>query len=183
MNKKKHIALIGLKSSGKTSVGQALAKNNDAYTFIDSDSLIENHYFKIYQQSHSFRRIHQLIGETLFRQWEHQLITEATSQAVNRAETLVIATGGSTMLNSSTARQLQSVSIIIMLDATMETLLQRWKSRPPGFIDPQCDIKTQLEAYRLPRQKKYQQLADLIVSVDGLNPKAISQIIIRQIQE
>lgn len=182
MNKKKHIALIGLKSVGKTSVGLELAKNS-AYTFIDSDTLIEDRYFKIHQQPCNFRHIHQLIGEDLFRQWEHEVIIETITQAHDRTDTLVIATGGSSMLNSSTAMQLQLASTIIFLEANTNTLLQRWKKQPPGFIDPTLDIKQQLEAYQLPRQKIYQQLADLIITVDELNTKQISQIIVQLLQE
>lgn len=164
----KRIVLIGLKSSGKSSVGRLLAREL-SLGFIDTDSVLE----KLYQQQTgtalSFSEIYQRIGAQGFQQLE-ELAMQTT---LGHQNPQVIATGGGTLLNPQNAARVAKNSLIIYLQASYETLLVRWVKQPPSFIDP-SNLKSELQQYYQQRSGVYHDLAGACVVVDG---KSLAQIV------
>jgi len=158
---KKNIVLFGLKSAGKSSVGHALAQAL-SLPFVDSDQVIEDLYFSQTQQKKTFQEIHKVIGEQAFRALEALAIQDIVARDVP----MVIATGGSSLLNANNVASLSKNTVMLYLQASQETLLARWRQHPPSFINPN-NIIEELQAYYLKRAKCYEQIATNIVTVDN----------------
>jgi shikimate kinase len=168
----KLIVLIGLKSSGKTSVGKILAYRLGRL-FLDVDDLIEKIYATQHKASLSYQEIYQSMGENKFRQLEQQAI----SHLATYKEAAVIATGGGSLLSEKNAAALSKQSVVIYLQAEYDTLLARWIENPPSFVD-RDNIPLQCAQYYQEREKKYDDLANSVVCVDNKSLPAICDEVI-----
>lgn len=107
--------------TGKSTVARALADKMNR-NFIDMDILIEE------KEGKSITCIFNKKGECYFRKIEKTILSEITKQ-----EKLVIATGGGTLLDEDNYQLVQKNSIVILLKANPEIILNRLKkedSRP-----------------------------------------------------
>ena len=108
----RRVVLTGYMGSGKTTVGQALAKRL-GWDFADSDALIEGM---------SGKTIPELFGEgeSHFRLWERQAIASRAHQG-----DLVLATGGGAVVDDETRAILAAMGPVVLLDAPAEVLWAR----------------------------------------------------------
>ncbi len=162
-----NLYLIGMMGTGKTTVGQRLAKEL-GYRFFDTDVLIE----RVAQKS-----INDLFaedGETFFRDLESQVLGEVS--ACTRS---VIATGGGTVLRPVNWGYLRH-GLIIWLDAPISLLVERLaedNTRPLLKID---DLSLKLETLLAERKSLYQE-ADLQIAIaQNENPEQIVSKILEQ---
>ncbi|MFM0626820.1 shikimate kinase [Paraburkholderia xenovorans] len=107
------ICLVGLMGTGKSAVGQRLAKNL-GIRFIDSDTLLES------RTRRSVSELFALEGEAAFRKMEAVLIDE-----VSALPGIVLSTGGGAVLNSATREVLKSRTTVVHLTATVDALRRR----------------------------------------------------------
>ncbi|PZV27872.1 MAG: shikimate kinase [Snowella sp.] len=162
-----NLYLIGMMGTGKTTVGQRLAKEL-GYRFFDTDVLIE----RVAQKS-----INELFaedGETFFRDLESQVLGEVS--ACTRS---VIATGGGAVLRPVNWGYLRH-GLIIWLDAPISLLVERLaedNTRPLLKID---DLSLKLETLLAERKSLYQE-ADLQIAIaKNENPEQIVSKILEQ---
>ena len=162
-----NLYLIGMMGTGKTTVGQRLAKEL-GYRFFDTDVLIE----RVAQKS-----INELFaedGETFFRDLESQVLGEVS--ACTRS---VIATGGGAVLRPVNWGYLRH-GLIIWLDAPISLLIERLaedNTRPLLKID---DLSLKLETLLAERKSLYQE-ADLQIAIaKNENPEQIVSKILEQ---
>jgi shikimate kinase len=162
-----NLYLIGMMGTGKTTVGQVLAKEL-GYRFFDTDVLIE----RVAQKS-----INDLFtedGETFFRDLESQVLGEVS--ACTRS---VIATGGGAVLRPLNWGYLRH-GLIIWLDAPISLLIERLAeddTRPLLKID---DLSLKLETLLAERKSLYQE-ADLQIAIaKNENPEQIVSKILEQ---
>jgi shikimate kinase len=163
-----NIYLIGMMGTGKTTVGQVLAKEL-GYRFFDTDVLIE----RVAQKS-----INDLFaeeGETFFRNLESQVLGEVS--ACTRS---VMATGGGVVLRPVNWSYLRH-GLIIWLDAPISLLVERLaeeNTRPLLKID---NLALKLETLLAERKSLYQE-ADLQIAIaKNENPEQIVSKILEQI--
>ena len=163
-----NLYLIGMMGTGKTTVGQRLAKEL-GYRFFDTDVLIE----RVAQKS-----INELFaeeGETFFRELESQVLGEVS--ACTRS---VIATGGGAVLRPVNWGYLRH-GLIIWLDAPISLLVERLaedNTRPLLKMD---DLSLKLETLLAERKSLYQE-ADLQIAIaKNENPEQIVSKILEQI--
>jgi len=107
-----NIILIGMPSSGKSTVGVLLAKAL-GYRFLDTDLLI---------QEKTGQLLHELIsekGKDAFLALEDRLLSEIC------AERTVIATGGSAVYGKEAMAHLRSLGTVIYLKIDLDTLAAR----------------------------------------------------------
>ena len=108
----KNIILIGMPSSGKSTLGVLLAKNL-GYGFIDSDLLIQEKTKKL---------LHQSISELGH---EGFLALEAEVNLSIETENTVISTGGSAVYSEKAMKHLSSIGTVVYLKISFETLSTR----------------------------------------------------------
>ncbi len=148
------ISLIGLMGSGKSEVGQALARRL-GWECVDTDAEIEA------RERRTIPVILRESGEPHFRTVERAVVREAA-----RRRGAVIATGGGAVLSPVTRRALTKAGPVFYLRAPVELLLKRVggdRGRPLLGDDPQ----SALERLLTEREALYTQAG---VAIDAAQP-------------
>ncbi len=131
-----NIAIVGAKSSGKSTIGKKLSERLKT-RFIDTDKLIEELYRVETGVEETFREIYRRIGEEEFRSLEERAINSLSDENYS-----VISLGGSAFLNPNNRRVVRKNSIIIFLDAKKEELWKRiTRNGVPVYLDKSLDPK------------------------------------------
>lgn len=154
-----NIVLIGFRCSGKSTVGEIIAKKLKR-TFIDCDDYIE-------KKTHlSVREIFDIAGESYFRTLEGQAIAD-----LSRLDGHVIATGGGAILKRQNTKYLKRNGVLVLLDVTAKTAFERiaqdpkTRTRRPALTnyDPFVEVQQQMEL----RKAYYVEAADHVVQTDS----------------
>jgi shikimate kinase len=146
------IVLIGFMGTGKTTLGQYMAKSNN-FSFVDLD-----HY--IVQQEHqTIPEIFDSIGEQGFRQLEAKYLKDCLSQYN------IISTGGGIVEGDESHQLLKNVSNVIWLDCDINILYERIKNDQNR---PNANNKTlsSLKDLYLTRVSRYNEIAFMKVISD-----------------
>ncbi len=169
---KTNIALIGYMGTGKTAVGQSLAKKLDM-KFIELDWLIEE------QAGKKIAEIFRTQDETAFRELE----IEATKK-IAREKHSVIACGGGVVLNKINIDRLREDAVMVYLTASPVTILKRVSrekgQRPLLAVDDQLKTITDMLKFRKPY---YERSADITINTSRLSIEAAAEEIIRKLRE
>lgn len=168
---KRNIILVGPMGSGKSTIGNIMAKKLNR-EFMDSDQYIEE------KTGVDIARIFDIEGEKGFRDRE----SNALSELLNR-DNRVIATGGGSVMREGNQALLRSQGYIIFLDTSVNQQMQRLrrdKKRPLLQTDnPRERLESLLEA----RRPIYLELADLAVKTDRRLARKLAADIIKQLPE
>jgi len=140
---KENIVLTGMPGSGKSSVGNLLAKKG--FIFADIDTEIEK------RCGCSIRNLIEQKGEAYFRDLETRVVREVSVKSG-----LVIAAGGDTILREENVRALKRNGKLYFLDADLSRL--RVTSKRP--LSDTCEKPEKLYAER---KDCYQNTADVTV--------------------
>jgi shikimate kinase len=163
--------LIGLRGSGKTTVGERLARKLDR-DFIDLDLLIT------LSERKSIRSIFDESGESGFRDIEEN----ALAALVEHAHGSIIATGGGAILRESNRDRLRRHGAVVWLSAGIDTIRRRLAARSSEVDDrpPLTPLGTldELEAILVERAPIYQELADFTMPADDLDAERIASEIV-----
>lgn len=164
-----NLILIGLRASGKTSVGKRLSRLLEL-PFCDTDELIQRRAGK------TVREMVREGGWSAFRQAEREAIASLAGK--KRA---VIALGGGAVLDPANVEALKPGGLFIWLQAKRETLQERLKAdrasadqRPPLLV-PGDGGEEEIERRRIPL---YAAVADLIVDTTGRNVECVAREIL-----
>ncbi len=155
---KVNICLIGMPSSGKTSIGKELALKLNK-EFIDTDFEIEA---KIKM---SIKEYIEKFGEAEFRRIETEVVKEASKK-----QGCIIATGGGVILNQENITSLNQNSIIYFLNRSLDKLIST-KSRPLS------STKEALEKRYSERIDLYLGYADKVIPADGTIKQVTKKIL------
>ena len=148
----RHLVLVGLMGSGKTTVGVRVAKSLDR-PFVDSDAVIEA------ATGRTVRDIWLADGEPVFRILE----TDALRNALEADPPSVIAAAGGIVLSLDNRTILKgSNAFVVWLAADPSTLVgraQRGAHRPLLDDDPEAALKAMANE----RESLYRDVADVTV--------------------
>lgn len=108
---KQNIVLVGMPSSGKTTVGKIIAQKLD-FSFVDTDEFI------VEKEGRNIVDIFANDGEQYFRNCETEAIRETAKK-----QSLVIATGGGAVLKKENIELLKENGKIYFLDRPLDLLL------------------------------------------------------------
>lgn len=160
LSQKQNIVLIGMPSSGKTTIGKKLAKITNKQ-FIDTDVEIE-------QKGEKITDIFKTKGEKYFRDVESQVVLETAKKTG-----VIIATGGGSVLRKENVKALKQNGIIVFLDRSLENLIPT-KSRP---------LSSDIDALKKRYQERYSVYCESCdVKVNGdLTIGQVAQSILREI--
>jgi len=169
--KAQNIILIGPMGSGKSTIGNILAKKLHR-EFRDSDYFIEQ------KTGVDIGRIFDIEGENGFRDRESNALKELLGH-----NSQVVATGGGSVLRKENQALLISTGYIIFLDTTVNQQLQRLrrdKKRPLLQTD---NPRRRLEALFEERRPIYLEIADLAVKTDRKSARKLASEIINQLPD
>jgi shikimate kinase len=160
--------LVGPMGAGKSTIGRLLSEELQL-AFIDSDREIEE------KAGASIPWIFDVEGESGFRERETAAIDELTQQSG-----LVLATGGGAVIRPENRRFLRSRGIVVYLQTSVETQLERTskdKNRPLLQQNDPRQVLTDLLNIRHPH---YVEIADITAETDTLTPKAVVALILEK---
>jgi shikimate kinase len=120
------VVLVGFMGAGKTSVGQALARDL-GWRFEDLDQRIER------REGRKIAEIFRQSGEAAFRRAEQEALRELLDELPNGSPK-VIALGGGAFIHESNSKLIHAVKIpTIFLDAEVDELWRRCAQESAGF--------------------------------------------------
>ena len=117
MKSKKNLVLIGMMSSGKSTIGELLAKKLN-FRFFDIDKIIEN------ETKMKITEIFKIKGENFFRNLE-----EKTTVKLLNFSNAVISLGGGGFVNVIIRKETNTKSKTFWLDWNLDTLISRIRKR------------------------------------------------------
>lgn len=148
------VILIGFMGVGKTTIGRKLAKKMKS-SFVDLDRKIEE------ETGQSVAHIFSEQGEKFFRELENKALTKEYPSSV------VISAGGGITTYDVSFDWLKKHHVVIYLEASNHLLYRRIKtSRGRERPLAKNKNKKELSVLMKKREKGYQDVADLVVSVD-----------------
>ena len=162
-----NIVLIGMRGSGKTTVGKILAQKMGR-EFIELDELITR------KAGFSIPEIVGKYGWEKFRDIEEELTGEVAGR-VN----IINASGGGVVTREKNIVKLKKSGILVWLQASVDTLVNRIgedSERPPLVSG-----RTQREDMELTlkeRKPLYQQATDLTINTENKTPEEVAEAII-----
>ncbi len=167
------IVFTGFRATGKSLVGRMLAERLDLH-FCDTDTLL------CAESGFSVREFVDRFGWSVFRRREEQVLLGLQSRT-----SVVIATGGGSILHEQAWRTLRKKSIIFWLRADYTTIKQRLAAdgnsvhQRPSLTggDSLEEISEQLAL----RSPLYRWGSDVVIDTDGRSPSELVRDIIAQV--
>ena len=159
----RHVYLIGMPGSGKSSVGMALAGLLEV-PFVDLDAEIER------GAGRSIQQIFRDEGEPAFRDLEHEVLTRAS-----RGSASVVSCGGGAPLREDNQRIMRDTGTVVWLNVSLASLRRRIRD----ILETRPLVKDPLDLERIyqHRDPVYRRVADREVSADG-DPVAVARAIV-----
>lgn len=153
----RHVVLVGLMGSGKTTVGRRLAARLDR-AFVDADDALS------IITDRTIAEIFEVEGEETFRVLEADVLEEL----LERHQPTVIASGGGVVVREENRRRLRSPEVtVVWLDAAPAFLASRVEQREHRPLlagdEPTRTVLARLHADRAPL---YAEVADIVVDVE-----------------
>ena len=162
-----HIVLIGMRGSGKTIVGRALAHLLDG-TFVDTDEQIEA------RAGMNIAEIFDTEGEVGFRRREREVIAE-----LERERPTVVSAGGGAILDTANVQSLRRLGKLVWLTATADVLWSRIQNddrsrdtRPPLTV--LGGVEEIAHVLRV-RESAYREAADLTIDTTDVTPEDVAR--------
>lgn len=165
------IYLVGLRGSGKSTIGRVLAQRL-GWTCSDADDELE------LAAGCSIADLFEAVGLDGFRLRESELL-----QDLAQREESVIATGGGCIVREENRDLLRSSGVTIWLTAQPETLWKRVQhdrksaSRRPALTA--LSARKEIDRLALEREAWYRDVADWTIPTDGRSPEQVADAILR----
>ena len=151
-----NVSLIGMPSSGKTTLGRALAQKLGR-TFVDLDQEI------VKAAGCSIPEIFEAEGEDGFQAWEPE-----QAARFGKESRLLISCGGGTVKRPENIRALRQNGVILFIDRPLEALTV-------GGGRPLSSSPEALRVMEAQRRPLYEGAADAIIPNDGTLDQAVSR--------
>ena len=160
-----NISLIGMMGSGKTCIGELLAKLLNM-SFVDTDEQI------IKTEKISINQIFAQKGETYFREME-----TATLKNVLNFNNQIISTGGGIIKSDENLSLLKEKSVVFYLKASPDILFERIKNNKERPLLNVENMKDKIKTILQERISQYEK-AQYIIVTDDKSPIEIANEII-----
>lgn len=165
-NIKHNIILIGFMGSGKTSVGDQLAKLLN-YRFCDTDQMIEK------RAADTINHIFSEHGEEYFRNLETNLVREL----VSTLDHSVLSTGGGLPVREQNAKLLKDLGYVVFLKASKQTTIKRLQGDITRPLLQGDELSKKIDRMLEIRTPIYEKAAHKIVATDERSVQEIAQVI------
>ena len=162
-----NIVLIGMRGSGKTTVGKILAQKMGR-EFIEMDELITR------KAGFSIPEIVGKHGWGKFRDIEEEITGEVAGR-----DNIINASGGGVETREKNVAKLKKSGILVWLQASVDTLVNRTgedADRPP--LGEGRTRREDMEITFKERKPLYQQAADLTINTENKTPEEVADLVI-----
>ena len=165
------LVLIGLRGTGKSTVGRVLS-DRLGWPFFDSDTLVQERTGK------TIREIFEQGGEALFRKHESEIVRE-----ISVSGQAVIATGGGAVLDPMNVTALRQNAFVVHLTANPAELWRRIcrdsasRDQRPRLAQDTGSGVDELKQLMLSRAAIYAQVRDAEVSVEDRSPDEAAEAV------
>jgi len=162
-----NIVLIGMRGSGKTTVGKILAQKL-VREFVEMDELITR------KAGFSIPEIVEKQGWEKFREIEEEITGEAAGQ-----DNIINASGGGVVTRENNIIKLKKSGVLVWLQADVDTLVKRIGEdtyRPP--LGEGRSRREDMEITLKERKPLYQQAADLTINTGNRTPEEVADLVI-----
>ncbi len=168
------IILMGVKHSGKTTLGKKLAQELNL-PFWDLDNLLEKQYSG--ERSLTFREIYYELGEDGFRELEYR-----AAKKIDIEKEGILALGGGTIENTRAVEIIKKAEVLVFLDTDEAILFDRIKNRgiPSFLLD---SPKTLFHELFIRRRKLYTETADVILELKDENVETVLSLLKKAIED
>ncbi|NGX41067.1 MAG: Shikimate kinase 1 [Candidatus Anoxychlamydiales bacterium] len=163
-----NIILIGMKHSGKSSVGKTLSAMLDR-KFFDIDEIIKTLFYKNYPKNKNVTQIFEIFK--FLKEEKFRALEEKAFFSIKNVKNSVIAAAGGSILNENNFEFLKNSKIIIYLKTSIDTLKKRifLNKKKSIFQDEKFLIKTFEN-----REILYEKLADITIQTDDKDIQEIA---------
>lgn len=180
-----NLILCGLPACGKTTIGKKLA-NHLGRSFLETDALIEEDYFKSSGQKLTCRQIALHHSLQAFRSLEKQQIKRLSLNANS-----IIALGGGAVGDLENSQRISKLGCVIYLKTPSEIVWERLQHREmPIYLSssPHQDwtvdslnIKAVFNQLLKERLSHYEKAADMIIETQSMRVEEIVETILKGI--
>mmetsp|Transcript_9728 Transcript_9728/g.19147 ORF Transcript_9728/g.19147 Transcript_9728/m.19147 type:complete len:290 (-) Transcript_9728:151-1020(-) len=147
-----NVYFIGMMGSGKSAIGDALARRMGTYNFLDTDAILER------ATGLTIPEIFETEGEAAFREAEAQVL-----DSVHAHVRCVISTGGGLVCRLANWSKLQT-GLVVYLKVDPEVIMKRIEGTDRPLLQTDNPLET-LKKLNEERKERYEQ-ADVTVEVD-----------------
>jgi shikimate kinase len=159
-----NVVLLGMKHSGKSTLGAALAKRWSCELY-DVDPMIQSTHASERNEELSVREIFSQYGEEHFRRLEVHAVCELYLKLDKPGSNAVVALGGRTALNKTICELLRAIGLTVYLHVPPEVIYERiQRAGLPPFLQGEDPHEQFLELYRH-REPQYRAVADTVVDL------------------
>jgi shikimate kinase len=161
-----NIVLIGMRGSGKTTVGKILAQKLGK-EFIEMDELIAQ------KAGLSIPEIVEKHGWEKFRDVEEEIAGEVAGR-----DNIINASGGGVVTREKNIAELKKSGVLVWLQAGADTLVKRIgedNERPP--LVSGRTWREDIEMTLAERESLYQQAADLTINTENKTPEEVVEMV------
>jgi shikimate kinase len=162
-----NIVLIGMRGSGKTSVGKILAQKLGR-ELVEMDKLISK------RAKLTIPQIVERYGWSKFR----ELDEEITDKVAGR-DNIINASGGGVVTREKNIQKLKKNGLLVWLQADVDTLVNRVgeDSERPPLVEGRTQ-RGDMEMTLNERKPLYQKAADLVVDTENKTPEEVADLVI-----
>jgi len=167
-----NLVLIGLRGSGKSTVGRILAERL-GWTFFDTDGIVQE------RAGLTIRELFEKHGEPEFRKMESAVVLECVAE-----KNAVIATGGGAILNPINTTAMKGNGFVVHLSAEPHVLWHRishdastFSSRPKLLAGVYTGID-ELKKLMLARAGAYAHARNVEVDVEDRSPDEVADAVL-----
>jgi len=165
-----NVYLIGPMGSGKTTIGQRVAKQL-GLDFYDCDQELES------QTGASVSLIFDVEGEAGFRERETRMLERLT-----RRHGVLVATGGGVILSKRNRELLQRNGLVVYMSTSVAQQLRRLSRDRTRPLLQTGDRKAKLARLAAQRNPLYEELADIVFPSQNRGPDVTAQALAEAIR-
>ena len=164
----KNVVLIGMRSSGKTTIGAILAGRLHR-ELIPLDALI------VYEAGMTIPQIVETHG------WEHfRKIESQVTQKVAQLRGIINATGGGVILNPENVKALHATGIVFWLNVSVDNILRRIGDDPNRpSLTGRASRRDDMAAILAEREELYRKAAHYIIDTDNKSQDQLADEIVK----
>ena len=165
-----NLYFIGMMGSGKSTVGDLVARRMGTYNFLDTDTILER------AAGMSIPQIFETEGEEAFRVAEAQVLDSVHSHV-----RIVVSTGGGLVMRNQNWSKLQT-GLVVYLKCDPEVIMKRIEGTDRPLLQTDNPLET-LQTLMKERKERYQQ-ADVTVEItEGMGVEEVSDKCIRALHD